>query len=449
MEEMDFEKLKGLLESRNYRGLASALADENEIDIAEFLEEVPEDQLVLVFRLLPKEMAAEVFSNLPSDVQGNIINGIADKELTAIIEDLKTDDAVDMLEELPANVVRRVMKVAKSDTRKELNEFLSYPENSVGSIMTSEFIDMKKGLTVSEAIEYIRANAEESEMIYTCYVTGIQHQLIGVVTIRDLILADKAAKIEDIMETDVISVKTSDDREEASQTLMHYDLLSLPVVDKENRLVGIVTVDDVMDVMEEEATEDFQKMAAMTPSDKPYLKTSPLLLAKNRLTWLLVLMVSSMISGLILGKFQNAFAQLPLLVTFIPTLMDTGGNAGSQSATMIIRGMAVGEIEPKDILKVVFKEIRVAALVGFALAVINFIRLIIQYPGMNGIAAVVSVSLMITVIIAKTLGGILPIFAKVLHVDPALMASPMITTIVDALSLIIYFTIATKAFGLA
>lgn len=439
---MNVQALLELLERRDLHALRAALLEENEVDIAEFLEELPQDKIVVVFRALPKEMAAEVFSNLEADTQQVIIQSATDQEVSAIVEELYVDDAVDMLEELPANVVKRVLKAARPDTRKLINQFLNYPDNSVGSIMTAEFTDLKQSMTVSQAIAHIRRTGENSESVYTCYVTDTGRRLEGVLTIKELLLAQDEQLIADLMETDVITAETTEDQEEAVARMMKYDFISLPVVDKEGRLVGIVTVDDVMDVMEEEATEDFEKMAAMAPSEKPYLKTSVLSLAKHRILWLLVLMISGMITGGILGQYEAAFAAMPLLVTFIPMLTDTGGNAGSQSSTLVIRGMAVGEIQLKDFAKVFWKELRVSMLVGVVLSAVNFVRLIITYPGNYMVALTVALALFVTVMLAKTVGGVLPMAAKLCHADPAIMAAPLITTIVDAISLVVYFRIA-------
>ena len=439
---MDIQALLELLERRDLHALRAALLEENEVDIAEFLEELPQDKIVVVFRALPKEMAAEVFSNLEPDTQQVIIQSATDQEVSAIVEELYVDDAVDMLEELPANVVKRVLKAARPDTRKLINQFLNYPDNSVGSIMTAEFTDLKQSMTVAQAIAHIRRTGENSESVYTCYVTDAGRRLEGVLTIKELLLAQDEQLIADLMETDVITAETTEDQEEAVARMMKYDFISLPVVDKEGRLVGIVTVDDVMDVMEEEATEDFEKMAAMAPSEKPYLKTSVLSLAKHRILWLLVLMISGMITGGILGQYEAAFAAMPLLVTFIPMLTDTGGNAGSQSSTLVIRGMAVGEIQLKDFAKVFWKELRVSTLVGVVLSAVNFVRLIITYPGNQMVALTVALALFVTVLLAKTVGGVLPMAAKLCHADPAIMAAPLITTIVDAISLVVYFRIA-------
>lgn len=441
---LNFERLQELLERRDYHALRAALVEENEVDVAEFLEELSQEQTLLAFRTLPKEMAAEVFSNLSPEKQQVIIQSATDQEVAAIVEELYVDDTVDMLEELPANVVKRVLKNAKPDTRKLINQFLNYPENSVGSIMTAEFTDLKQNMTVAQAIAHIRRTGDNSESIYTCYVTDPGRHLEGVLSIRDLLLAGDEQLVGDLMETDVITAETTEDQEEAVSRMMKYDFISLPVVDREGRLVGIVTVDDVMDVMEEEATEDFEKMAAMAPSEKPYLKTGVFDLAKHRIMWLLVLMISGMITGGILGQYEAAFAAMPLLVTFIPMLTDTGGNAGSQSSTLVIRGMAVGEIEPRDFMRVFWKELRVSMLVGVVLSAVNYVRLIITYPGNEMVALTVALALFVTVLLAKTVGGVLPMVAKLLHADPAIMAAPLITTIVDAISLVVYFNIASS-----
>ena len=441
-ETVDMEELLTLAEEKKYRQLKVALLELNEVDIATFIEELDSERTVVVFRMLPKALATDVFAELPVETQTHIINSITDKELSEIVEELYVDDAVDMLEELPATVVRRVLQNTTADTRKLINQFLNYPENSAGSIMTAEYVGLKKSMTVEQSFAYIRRHGIDSETIYTGYVMDEKRQLEGLVTVKDLLMNPYETRVGDIMDTHVIKVVTTDDQEEAADTMSRYGLLSLPVVDREGRLVGIITVDDVMEVMEEEATEDFEKMAAMLPSEKPYLKTSVFRLARNRIPWLLILMLSSTITGGILVKYENAFAAIPLLVSFIPMLMDTGGNSGSQSSTMIIRGMAVGEIEPADILKVLWKEIRVGMMVGVVLAVVNFMRLMIQYPGNTMICLTVVLSVFCTVVVAKTIGCTLPIGAKVLKLDPAIMASPMITTIVDAVSLMVYFNLA-------
>ena len=447
-ENFDLKELMELLDTMQLRLLKEKLIEMNEVDIAAFIEELDSEKTVVVYRMLPKELASDVFACLPVEKQEHIINSITDYELGTIVDDLFVDDAVDMLEELPANVVKRVLKNARPDTRKLINQFLNYPENSAGSIMTAEYVGLKQSMTVEQAFAYIRKNGVDKETIYTCYVMDAKRRLEGVVTVKDLLMNPYEEIIGNIMDTHVIKAFTTEDQEEVADSFQKYDLLSLPVVDHEERLVGIVTVDDVVDVMEQEATEDFEKMAAMLPSEKPYLKTGVFQLAKNRIAWLLILMVSSMITGGILAKYEAAFAVIPLLVTFIPMLTDTGGNAGSQSSTMIIRGMAVGEIEPGDLFKVLWKELRVGVIVGVILGFVNYVRLVILYPGREMLCLTVVLSLMATVIIAKTIGCMLPIAAKVFHMDPAIMAAPLITTIVDAVSLIIYFQLACTLLGL-
>ncbi len=446
----DKEKLTEHLQERKYTQLAEELTHINEVDAADFISSLhsPTGQMV-VFGLLEKDVAADVFANMDRESQQALINSLDDQQLSTIIEDLATDDAVDMIGELPANIVRKILRIAKPDTRSLINTYLRYPEDSVGSIMTAEFVDLKKTMTVKEAITHIRDVGEDKETIYTCYVTDEKHHLEGIVTIKDLLLAKDDALVDSLMEKDAISVTTLDDQEKAALLFKKYDFLAMPVVDKENRLVGIVTVDDAVDVMSEEATEDFEKMAAMQPSEKPYLKTSVLELAKNRIVWLLVLMISGMVSGTILTHYESAFVMVPLLVSFVPMLTDTGGNAGSQSSTMIIRGLALGELSPQDWFKIVWKEIRVALICGAILSTVNFVRIMCTYQNVQvNVALTVSLTMLCTVCMAKVLGATLPIIAKKLHFDPALMASPMLTTIVDALTLIIYFTVAKELLGI-
>lgn len=436
------ERLIQLVTDKQFRILKEILSLMNEADVAAFLQELDMEQMTIVFRTLPKELAADVFAELEVDEQEHIINKITDRELKNIIEELYVDDAVDMLEELPATLVKRILQNASPATRNLINQFLNYPENSAGSIMTAEYVGLKKDMTVEQAFAYIRRHGVDKETIYTCYVMDAKRDLEGVVTVKDLLMNPYEARLGDIMDTNVIKAVTTEDQELVTERFRKYDLLSLPVVDSENRLVGIVTVDDIVDVMGEEATEDFEKMAAMLPSEKPYLKTGVFELAKNRIVWLLVLMVSSMITGAILARYQAAFAVLPLLVTFIPMLTGTGGNAGSQSSTMIIRGMAVNEIEPRDFLKVLWKELRVGLLVGVVLGAVNFVQLILRYPGQWLVCLTVVLSLLVTVVMAKTIGSLLPIAAKRLKLDPAIMAAPLISTIVDAISLVVYFQLA-------
>ena len=438
------DELFQLADQKQYVRLKGMLCEMNEADIAELFEELSPEKVLVLFRLLPKDLASDVFAFLQIEEQQQIVNSMEDKELEMIIEDLAIDDAVDLVEELPASMVKRILKSATPATRTLINQYLQYPDNSAGSIMTAEYVALRPMMTVKEAFDYIRANGVDKETIYTCYVITPSRKLLGVVTLKDLMMHSYETLVQDIMDDNVIFALTTDDQEEVAATFNKYDLLALPIVDKENRLVGIVTVDDIVDVMEQEATEDFQKMAAMAPSEKSYLKTSVIELAKNRIVWLLILMLSSTVSGLILNHYQASIAALPLLVSFIPTLMDTGGNSGSQASTLIIRGLATGEIELSDTLKVIFKELRVGLLCGAILAVANFVRLMIQYPGNTMICVTVVLSMFLTIILAKTLGAFLPLLAKALHLDPALMASPMLTTIVDACSIIIYFNIASR-----
>jgi len=446
--ENQIEILRSLMEQKKYTQLRQAMQECNEVDLAAFISELPPTQAVTAFFLLNKEQAAQVFANLEGDTPEILITAMGERQLREIVEELNVDDAVDILEELPANMVKRVLKSATPDTRALLNQYMQYPENSAGTIMTAEYIDLRQNMAVSEAIARIRKIGDDSEQIYTCYVVNDSRELEGVVTVKELLLASDDRQVSDLMETNLITAVTTDDREDVSRQMMKYDLLSLPVVDLEKRLVGIVTVDDVMDVMEEEATEDFEKMAAMSPSERPYLKTGVFEQAKNRLGWLLILMISGMVNGGILGKYEAAFSAMPLLVTFIPMMTDTGGNAGSQSSTLVIRGMAVGEVTPRDIFRVLWMEFRVSLVVGVSLSAVNFLRLMIFYPGQTMLALTVALAMMATVVAAKTVGCLLPIVAEHFKVDPAIMASPLITTIVDAVALIIYFSIAQTLLGI-
>lgn len=436
------ESLNALLEAKQFQLLHDSIAELNEIDVAAFMEQLTPLQQITCYRTLTKDQASEVFAELEPETQQTIIDAITDQEIGVIIEDLFVDDAVDMLEEMPAMVVKRVLKNAKPETRSLINQFLKYPEDSAGSIMTAEYMDLHKDMTVLQAISRIRQRGEETEQIYTCYVTNRKRVLEGVVTVKELLLSTDDTLIEDLMETGIITASTLDDKESVAQTMMKYDFLAMPVVDKENRLVGIVTADDVMDVIEAEATEDMEKMAAIAPSDHPYLKTSVFELAKNRIFWLMFLMISATLSGLVLSHYEAAFVAFPLLVTCMPMLTDTGGNAGAQASTLVIRGMSVGDIQLRDWFRVVLKELRVALLCGAALCVVNTIRLLITYPGQTTITIVVSLSLFLIVVISKVVGSLLPMLAKLIHVDPAIMAAPLISTIMDSVSVLLYFNIA-------
>jgi len=401
-----------------------------------------------LFRILPKAIASDVFAYVDPDRQQIIIEALTDTEIGEIMNKLFVDDAVDFIEEMPANVVKRVLQNIQPEKRKVINQILQYPDDSAGSIMTTEYVDLREDATVREAFDAIRSTGLNKETIYTCYVIRRDRLLVGVVSAKTLMLARPQERIGDIMDTNIVFAYTTDDQEAIADKFQKYGFLAMPVVDKEQRLVGIITVDDIVDVIIEESTEDIEKMNALVPSDEPYLRTGIIQLAKNRILWLLVLMLSATITGIIISSFEAGLAALPILMAFIPMLMDTSGNAGSQASTLIIRGMAVGEISPKDIIRVVWKEVRVGVLCGLALGLINFIRVFI----MNGqnllLCLTVTLSLCCTIIIAKTVGCILPIVAKRLRIDPAIMAAPMITTIVDAVSLIIYFSIAKSILGL-
>ena len=449
MHDRQFEELSGLLDAQRMKALQNRLEEMNEFDVAEFLTEVDTQRMPMVFRLLSKGKAAEVFANLEAPEQELIINSITDSELGAIIEDLYVDDAVDMMEELPANVVKRVMRTATRETRNLINQYLKYPENSAGSIMTAEFVDLKKYMNVREAIARIRRIGEDKETIYTCFVTSADRKLEGVVSVKDLLLNDDETVVGDIMDTNVVFCMTQDDQEEAAEKISDYDLMALPVTDKEGRLVGIVTVDDVIDVMEKEATEDFEIMAAMTPSDKPYSRTGAFDIWKNRVPWLLFLMLSATFTTMILNSFEEALAVQTVLIGFVPVIMGTGGNSGAQSSTAIIRSISLGDTEPADVLRVVWKEWRVSILCGVSLAAVNFVkmllvdRLLMNNPDVTvTVALTVSLAIVLTVMFAKVVGSSLPILAEKIGLDPAVVATPLITTISDAVSLLIYLEIA-------
>ena len=449
MHDRQFEELSGLLDAQRMKELQNRLEEMNEFDVAEFLTEVDTQRMPMVFRLLSKGKAAEVFANLEAPEQELIINSITDSELGAIIEDLYVDDAVDMMEELPANVVKRVMRTATRETRNLINQYLKYPENSAGSIMTAEFVDLKKYMNVREAIARIRRIGEDKETIYTCFVTSADRKLEGVVSVKDLLLNDDETVVGDIMDTNVVFCMTQDDQEEAAEKISDYDLMALPVTDREGRLVGIVTVDDVIDVMEKEATEDFEIMAAMTPSDKPYSRTGAFDIWKNRVPWLLFLMLSATFTTMILNSFEEALAVQTVLIGFVPVIMGTGGNSGAQSSTAIIRSISLGDTEPADVLRVVWKEWRVSILCGVSLAAVNLVkmllvdRLLMNNPEVTvTVALTVSLAIVLTVMFAKVVGSSLPILAEKIGVDPAVVATPLITTISDAVSLLIYLEIA-------
>ena len=444
------EKIEEFIRRKQYAALRDLLVPIEAADIALLMGDLPEEDLPLLFRLLPKELAAEVFVELGSDEQELLIQGFSNTELKEVLDELYLDDAVDIVEEMPANVVKRILKHSDPDMRKSINEILKYPDDSAGSIMTTEFVDLKASMTVEDAFKRIRRTGPDKETINICYVIDGNRHLIGLVTIRTLLLAEEDAVIGDIMETSIVSVTTLDDQEDVAGSLNKYDFLALPVVDTENRLVGIVTVDDAMDVLQYEATEDIEKMAAILPSDKPYLKTRVYDMFKSRVLWLMLLMISATFTGQIISRFENALASATILTAYIPMLMDTGGNAGSQSAVTVIRGISLNEIEFKDIFQVIWKEIRVSVLCGVALASANFVKLILidqmlfRNPAVTPLVAlVVCCTLVVTVFTSKLVGCVLPLLAKKVGFDPAVMASPLITTIVDATSLLIYFQFAS------
>ena len=435
------EKIIELLSQNNYKELKALLRESNEADVAECLNELEKEDLAIVFRLLNKDEAADIFARMDDGSQEMLVELMSDSELASIISKLYVDDAADLIEELPANLVTKVLKNTSATKRKTINEILKYPEDSAGSIMTTEYVDLHKNDTVKDAFDRIRKIGLKKETVYTCYVIDSDRHLLGVTTVKDLLMEDYETKLVDVMEENVITVSTTEDKEEVSKMFDKYDFLALPVIDSENRLVGIVTIDDAFDVMSEESEEDFEKMAAMAPSEDVYLKEPIFRQYKNRIVWLLILMLSSIITGKIITNYESAFASVPLLVSFIPMIMDTGGNCGSQASTMIIRALATDEIETRDVFKAWWKEIRIALLVGVTLGIVNGARIALQYHDLS-LALVIAITLMFTACIAKSLGCLLPIGAKALKLDPAYMASPMITTIVDACSLAIYFNIA-------
>lgn len=442
---MTKNELLSVLEQKKFKALQEVLSCYNPVDIATLLSELDEKQLVLVFRMIKKEKAAEVFSYMDNDLRQILINTLAKQEVTSLIDSMFADDAADLLGDMPANVVTQLLENVDKDTRADINHLLKYPEDSAGSIMTVEFIELNTNMTVKEALDKIRRVGIDSETVYTCYVVE-KHRLVGIVSAKDLMLSNEDTKILEIMKDNFITIKTTDDKEEAAKLFRKYGLIAIPTVDSEGCIVGIVTFDDAIDVLTEETTEDMQKMAAMEANDEPYLKTSVWKHAKHRIPWLLVLMLSATITGTIITSYENAFEALPLLVAFIPMLMDTGGNCGSQSSTLIIRGLAVDEIHFSDTLKIAWKEFRVALIVSTVLALANGIKILIMYKDIN-IAILISLSLIGTILVSKLVGSLLPIGAKLCRLDPAIMAAPIITTIVDTFSIIIYFNLATKLFN--
>lgn len=436
------DKILELLENKDFPQLGNLLKDMNPADVAELFEDLPREKMALVFRLLPKELAADAFAYMNPDEQTVLVEAFSDKELHDVVNELYVDDAADMIEEMPASLVKRILRHTDAETRVLINQILNYPKDSAGSIMTMEYVDLKRGMTVEEAFDRIRAIGVEKETVYTCYVTDSRRKLKGIVTVKDLLLAPKNELIRNIMETNIIYVSTHTDKEEVASLFGKYDFLAVPVVDNEERLVGIVTVDDAIDVIQDEATEDIEMMAAITPTDKPYMKTGVFATWKKRIPWLLLLMISATFTGSIITSFEDALSASIVLTGFIPMLMDTGGNAGSQASVSIIRGLSLGEIEYRDIGRILWKEARVAFLCGVSLAVANFVKLLLIDRVTIPVAIVVCSTLVVTVLAAKLVGCSLPVLAKRIGFDPAVMASPFITTIVDALSLLIYFRIA-------
>ncbi len=445
--ETNLEKIKDLLTNKKYNELKKILNELNSADIPGILEEFDKEDVIRIFRLLSKEQAGEAFSYMESDMREKLLEDLTDRELKSVIDELFMDDTVDLIEEMPSNVVKRILKLVNKEDRNTINELLKYPEDSAGSIMTTEFIDLKENMTAEQALKRIRKIGTDSETIYTCYVLTEKRILKGIINIKDILIAPKEKLIKELMETNIISANTLEDKEEVAKKFDKYDFYALPVVDNESRLVGIITVDDAINVLQDEAQEDFEKMAAITPTEEGYFETSVWKHAKNRIVWLLILMLSAAITGNILAQYEAAFAVAPLLVAFIPMIMGTGGNCGSQSSTLIIRGLATDEIKLKDIFRIIWKEIRVAFIVGVALAIVNAIRVIIQYRDIQ-LAVVLGITLIVTTIISKVLGCVLPMLAKRLKLDPAIMAAPLITTLVDVCSILVYFQVATSIMGL-
>lgn len=444
----EFETIQELLQTQQYTRLRQLLVDLNDADIAAYMEELPEKSMVKAFRILPKDLAADIFSYLDVDLQQMVITSLTDREAASIIDNLMSDDAADLLEEMPANVVKRLLENASPDTRRDINHLLRYPEDSAGSIMTVEYVDLKESLTVEDAIARIRRVGLDSETINICYVLDAQRKLLGTVALRYLLLSEPDETIGDIMHENVVSVHTHTDQEAVARQFQKYGFTAMPVVDNENRLVGIITVDDIVDVIEEEATEDMEKMAALVPSDKPYMRTSVWETYKKRIPWLLLLMVSATFTGSIITSFEDALSVYVALTAFIPMLMDTGGNAGGQASVTIIRGLSLGEIEYADVPRIIWKELRTAILCGGTLALANFAKLMLFDRVGMAVALVVCLTLIVAVMMAMLVGCLLPMAAKRIGFDPAVMASPFITTIVDALSLLVYFQIATFMLGL-
>ena len=440
------EVIHELIKEKKYTDLKAKLKGMKSADISTIIEDLEKEEAVIVFRLLSKEKAGMTFSYMETDMREKLIQTLTDSELKNVLDELFMDDTVDLIEEMPSDIVTRILKSINKDDRKVINELLKYPDDSAGSIMTTEFIDLSEDMTIEQALDRIQKIGTDSETIYTCYVLDKDKVLKGIIGIKEILLAKEDNLIKDLMETNIILVNTLEDKEEVAKTFDKYDLYALPVVDNENRLVGIVTVDDAINVLQDEVEEDFEKMAAIQPTEDGYFETSVFKHAKNRIIWLLVLMLSSAITGIIITNYENAFAVVPLLVAFIPMIMDTGGNCGSQSSTLVIRGLATDELELKDVFKILWKEIRVAVVVGLILTIVNGLRIFIQYKNFQ-LATTIGLSITVTVIMSKSIGCLLPLIAKRIKLDPAIMAAPLITTIVDVLSILVYFQIATIIMG--
>ena len=440
---MDELNILELIKEKKYLQLKRILEEMNEVDIAEILDDLDLHTALLIFRMLPKDLAVEVFAHFSIEQQRDLVNTMTDKELNFILDELFFDDMIDLLEEMPANIVNKILMQSSSEERKLINQFLKYPPDSAGSIMTIEYVELKKTMTVREAMAHIKETGLSKETVYTCYVTDRNRKLEGIISLRILVVSDENALIEDLMEREVIFVETHDDQETVAAVFVKYGFLAIPLVDKEHRLTGIITVDDIMDVMEQEATEDFQRMAAMAPSEEPYMDSGIFTLARQRIVWLLILMIAATFTGHIITSFEDVLGSVVILTSFIPMLMNTGGSSGSQASTLVIRGLATGEIELKDVFKVLWKEFRISLLVGITLAIVNFGRLMLIEKVEIHIALTVSLTLIVTIVIAKIIGSLAPLAAKKLKLDPAIMAGPLITTFVDAVTLTVYFSFAS------
>ena len=438
------DRIEELIENKRYADIKRLLTDMNEHDIAEIFEELPNKETVKLFRLLPKDIAADVFSYLETDTEAMIITSLGEKEAVDILNDMSADDATDLIDEMPANVVTKLLNKVDPDTRRDINQLLKYPDNSAGSIMTVEYLDFKEYNTIKDALKKIRTDYDEQETINICFITDKKRELIGTVTLKDLVIHDENTPLSEIMNEDFVSVSTLTDQEDVAKLIQDYDITLVPVVDLEHKLVGIITIDDIIDIIEQEATEDIEKMAAILPTEKSYLKLSIFDIYKSRIPWLLLLMISATFTGKIIQHYEAALASMVILTSFIPMLMDTGGNAGGQASVTIIRALSLNDIEFTDILKVMWKEFRVSLIIGITLAVANYAKLLIVDKVSTSVALVVCLTLVLTISIAKIVGCSLPIIAKKIGFDPAVMASPFITTIVDAISLIVYFSIATS-----